>query len=201
MGDRPSPNKGRSMVPVNHALKYTEEDMLRTVEFAKRNARGNFLKELGITELNSGIGGTPSSHWFVKGEDDDFPELVNHDRASLCLGRLTDDEMANLVFMQGDISKEDDMRMMLAAMDSGRDYYSKIAAVTGGKERIRWLSRHLETSLLRERAQRTAVWNYIIDTYGPCGGEASILEACEKLGLSKAYAMKRLHPESEAVKE
>lgn len=201
LNNPPSPSKGRSMVPVNHKLKYTEEDMVRTVEFARRNARGNFMKELGLTELNSGIGSTPSSNWFAKGEEDNFPKLVNQDRASLCLGKLTDDEMANLVFMQGDIDKQDDMRMMLAAMEAGKDYYSKIAAVMGGKERIRWLSRHLETSLQRERAQRTTIWNYIIDTYGECGGEASILEACEKLGLSKEYALARLHPERETVKE
>ena len=201
MGDRPNPNKGRSMVPVNHALKYTEEDMLKVVEFARRNARGNFMKELGLTELNSGVGSTPSSNWFAKGEEDNFPELVNQDRASLCLGKLTDDEMANLVFMQGDIDKETDMQMAIAAMQSGRDYYSKIAAVMGGKERIRWLSRHLELSLQRQRSQRTTIWNYIIDTYAECGGEASILEACEKLGLPKEYALVRLHPERETVKE
>jgi hypothetical protein len=189
------------MVPVNHSLKYTEEDMLKTVEFARRNVRGNFMKELGLTELNSGIGSTPSSNWFAKGEEDDFPELVNQDRASLCLGKLTDDEMATLVFMQGDISKEDDMRLLLANMESGKAYYSKMAAVMGGKERIRWLSRHLELSLQRQRSQRTTIWNYIIDTYGPCGGEVSILEACEKLGLPKEYAMARLHPEREVVKE
>jgi len=197
----PNPNKGRSMVPVNHALKYTEEDLARTMEFAKRNARGNLLKELGLTELNSGIGSTPSSNWFAKGEQDDFPELVNQDRASLCLGKLTDDEIANLVFMQGDISKEEDMRLMLAHMEVGKEYYSKIAAVMGGKERIRWLSRHLELSLQRQRSQRTTIWNYILDTYAECGGEASILEACEKLGLPKEYAMARLHPEREVVKE
>lgn len=197
----PNPNKGRSMVPVNHALKYTEEDLARTMEFAKRNARGNLLKELGLTELNSGVGSTASSDWFAKGEQDDFPELVNRDRASLCLGKLTDDEIGNLVYMQGDISKEEDMRLMLAHMEVGKEYYSKIAAVTGGKERIRWLSRHLELSLQRERSQRTTIWNYILDTYAECGGEASILEACEKLGLSKEYAMIRLHPEREVVKE
>jgi hypothetical protein len=197
----PSPNKGRSMVPVNHKLKYTEEDMVKAMEFAKRNARGNFMKELGLTELNSGIGSTPSSNWFAKGELEEFPELVNRDRASLCLGHLTDDELASLVFMQGDIDKDTDMRLSIAAMQSGQQYYSKIAAVTGGKERIRWLSRHLELSLQRQRTQRTTIWNYILDTYGECGGEASILEACEKLGLSKEYAMARMHPEQSVVKE
>lgn len=191
MGDRPSPNKGRSMVPANHALKYTEEDMLRTMEFAKRNARGNLLKELGITELNSPTS-TPSSNCLATGGDDDFPELVNQDRASLCLGKLTDDEMATLVFMQGDISKEDDMRLMLAHMEAGKDYYSKIAAVTGGKERIRWLSRHLEKSLREQRSQRTAIWNFIIDEYGS-RGEDALLTACDALMLPREYALARLH--------
>jgi hypothetical protein len=188
------------MVPVNHALKYTEEDMLLTVDFARRNARGVLLAELGVTELNSPTS-TPSSNWFAAGAEDDFPELVNQDRASLCLGKLTDDEMATLVFMQGDIDKQEDMRRMLAAMESGQEYYSKMAAVMGGKERIRWLSRHLEKSLREQRAQRTAIWNYILDTYAECGGEASILEACEKLGLPKEYAMARLHPKHEIKEE
>lgn len=196
----PSPNKGRSMVPVNHKLKYTEEDMVNAMEFAKRNARGNFIKELGLTELNSGIGATPSSNWFVAGEQDDFPELVNQDRASLVLGKLTDDELATLVFMQGDISKEEDMRMMLASLKSGGEYYSKLAAVTGGKERIRWLSRHLENSLLRERIQRTKIWNFVLDEYAS-RGEDAMLSVCESLGLSKEYVMARLHPEREVVKE
>lgn len=194
-----SPNKGRSMVPVNHALKYTEEDMLKTVEFARRNARGNLLKELGITDLNTGR--TPSSARFDENGEDRFPELINQERSRLMLGDFTDDALANLVFMQGDISKEEDMRQMLAAHTSGERYYSKIAAVTAGKERIRWLSRHLEMSLLHQRSQRTTIWNYIIDMYGPCGGEASILEACEKLGLPKEYALARLHPGHETVKE
>lgn len=196
----PSPNKGRSMVPVNHKLKYTEEDMVKAMEFAKRNARGNLLKELGITELNSPTS-TPSSNWFAQGANDDFPELVNQDRASLCLGKFTDDEIASMVFMQGDISKEEDMANAIAAIKANVPYYSKIGVVTAGKERIRWLSRHLEKSLSEQRSQRTAIWNYILDTYGECGGEPSILEACEKLGLPKEYAMARLHPERETVKE
>lgn len=192
MGDRPNPNKGRSMVPVNHALKYTEEDMVRTVEFAKRNARGNFLKEIGITELNSGS--TPSSRWFAEGGEDAFPEMINQERGSLCLGNMTDDELAFAVFVYGNMGEREKTH---AILNGG---ITDIMYLMAAKERIRWLSRHLEKSLREQRSQRTAIWNFIIDEYGS-RGEDALLAACDALMLPREYAMARLYPERETVKE
>lgn len=81
--------------------------------------------------------------WLVKGEEDPFKDYLERPRDNLPLADYTDDQLANLVFMIGDRSKEDDMRMMLDAHRRGEMHISQIGALTAAKERIRWLSRQL----------------------------------------------------------
>lgn len=97
------------------------------------------LKQLGITELNSPS--TPSSRWLVDGDADSFPKLINEERGSLMLGNHTDDELANAIFLHGNPCDAEKTRRLL------KGEIMDIAYLTAGKERIRWLSRHLEASL------------------------------------------------------
>ena len=132
---------------------YTEAQVQRKVDRALQNERiknsgavrtkremyALVLEELGITELNSPS--TPSSRWLVDGEADPHPELINEERGSLMLGNHTDEELANAIYLHGNPSDAEKHRRLLKGdiMD--------IAYLTAGKERIRWLSRHLEAQL------------------------------------------------------
>lgn len=157
----PNPRNGQSMVPYNPELKYTQADFEHFMVQARRLARAEFMQEIGVTELNSPS--TPSSRWFAEGEEPKFPELVNRERGSLCLGDHTDDELAVELFLYGDMSTDDKTRALL----SGKP--SSIAYLMAGKERIRWLSRHLELSLACEEllSKRLAeydekVWGFVV---------------------------------------
>lgn len=132
---------------------YTEEQVKRKVERALQNERIKnsgavrtkremyvmVLEELGITELNSPS--TPSSRWLVDGKEDPHPKLINEERGSLMLGNYTDEELANAVYLHGNPSDAEKHRRLL------KGDITDIALLTAGKERIRWLSRHLEAQL------------------------------------------------------
>lgn len=79
---------------------------------------------------------TPAANWRQNGEADPFGKRYECERASLPLGNMTDDELANAVFMYGD-SKPSVTEMMNGAT-------LPIVYLTAAKERIRWLSRQLE---------------------------------------------------------
>lgn len=132
---------------------YTEEQVRRKVARAledsklkkevtlpsKREMYVMVLEQLGITELNSPS--TPSSRWLVDGEPDTFPKLINKERGDLMLGDHTDDELANAIFMYGNPCDHEKTRRLI------NGELTDMAYLTAGKERIRWLSRHLEASL------------------------------------------------------
>jgi len=63
---------------------------------------------------------TPAARWRENGEEDPHGDYYNCERAKLCKGDLTDDELANAVYLNPDIGN-----------------------LTAAKERIRWLSREL----------------------------------------------------------
>lgn len=67
---------------------------------------------------------TPSSRWAANGEKDPHGTIYDCERASLSHGSMTDDELANAVFLNPDIGN-----------------------LTAAKERLRWLSRSLDRSL------------------------------------------------------
>lgn len=140
---RPNPVKGKTVKLQDPNLVHTKEELARAVAYAQRDARRKVFEELGVTDLTAVR--TPSALWFAEAAGGDpFPELINKERGSLCMGKYTDDEIANGVFMNGDMPEHERHRALL----SGRP--SSIAWLTAGKERIRWLSRHLESALGRE---------------------------------------------------
>ena len=90
-------------------------------------SRRTALLERLLDELDKDA--TPASRWRENGDSDPFEgHHYDKERALLCLGNLTDDEIANAVYLDPNIGN-----------------------LTGAKERIRWLSRALEKALDKDR--------------------------------------------------
>jgi hypothetical protein len=79
---------------------------------------------------------TPAAQWREKGESDPHGDSYDCERAALTLGKYTDDEIANGVFMHG--NEPLDLKRALAR---DPEYHSAIVWLTAAKDRIRWLSR------------------------------------------------------------
>lgn len=79
---------------------------------------------------------TPAAHWSEAGQSDPHGNSYNCERAALCMGGYTDDELANGAFMNYDV------RPSIESLLNGTGI-SPIAWMTAVKERIRWLSRAL----------------------------------------------------------
>lgn len=81
---------------------------------------------------------TPPARWAHEGKSDPHGSLYSgEDRNRLCMGYLTDDELANAVFLLG---------------DDRSDILGGIGILTAGKERIRWLSRRV--TMLEEKLEK-----------------------------------------------
>jgi hypothetical protein len=89
--------------------------------------------------------GTPAAQWRATGEPDPHAGRYDGERAALCMGDLTDDELANEAFLNYD------ERPSIGKLLDGTAH-APIAWMTAVRDRIRWLSRALE----RELANRTA---------------------------------------------
>jgi hypothetical protein len=77
---------------------------------------------------------TPGARWREEGQPDPHAGKYDGERAALTLGSMTDDELANAVFLHGDT------RPSLEDLIAGKAH-SPIVYLTAAKERIRWLSR------------------------------------------------------------
>lgn len=86
------------------------------------------------------VAATPSAQWRANGEADPHGNQYDCERAALAMGSLTDDELANAVFLNGDA------RPRLEDVIAGKAHMP-IAYLTAAKERIRWLSRALERTV------------------------------------------------------
>ncbi|WP_069351810.1 hypothetical protein [Burkholderia cenocepacia] len=82
---------------------------------------------------------TPSAKWRVDGEPDPHGTRYDCERATLTLGALTDDELANAVFMHG--NERPPIQDVIAGTA-----FMPIVYLTAAKDRIRWLSRALEAA-------------------------------------------------------
>jgi hypothetical protein len=87
--------------------------------------------------------GTPGATWRVNSEPDPHGNDYNVERSQLTMGNLTDDELANAVFLFGDGSHG---VPSIEDVIAGKAHMP-IAYLTAAKERIRWLSRALERAL------------------------------------------------------
>jgi len=77
---------------------------------------------------------TPAARWRIDGAADPHGARYDCERADLALGDLTDDELANAVFMHG--NEMPDFQRVLAGTAK-----MPIVYLTAAKDRIRWLSR------------------------------------------------------------
>lgn len=94
---------------------------------------------------------TPSSNWAAKGEEDPHGNMYNRERRTLALGDFTDDELANAIArLYGD--RVADINEVIAGRPK-----MPIVYLTAAKERIRWLSRRLESKLGSKA--RDLFWN------------------------------------------
>lgn len=91
------------------------------------------------------LAATPAAEWRVTGEADPHDSRYDCERAALCMGKLTDDELANGAFMNYDV------RPPIADIVAGKAF-SPIAWMSAVKDRIRWLSRRLVESEQREKS-------------------------------------------------
>lgn len=82
---------------------------------------------------------TPSSRWKEAGEEDVHGKTYDCERAQLCMGDKTDDEMAYDVYIHGNAT------LTTAQLMAGEPM--ALAYLTGARDRIRWLSRSLEKAL------------------------------------------------------
>ena len=97
------------------------EAFARAVMGAFTDARMDAVRALAAIESAAPAGdGTPSSRWAANGEPDPHGKQYDCERAALAMGDLTDDELANAVFLR-----------------------ASSAYLTAAKDRIRWLSRRL----------------------------------------------------------
>ncbi|KXS55027.1 MAG: hypothetical protein AWU57_623 [Marinobacter sp. T13-3] len=90
-----------------------------TGEFGKENRRTTLSCREWYKVGHEPVG-TPGAHWRVRGDADPHGDRYNGERADLCQGDMTDDELANTVYLDPNIGN-----------------------LTAAKERIRWLSRRL----------------------------------------------------------
>lgn len=90
---------------------------------------------------------TPAAEWRAKGEPDPFGSTYDCERAALALGQMTDDALANAVFLYAD------QRPSVEDLIAGKAH-SPIVYLTAAKERIRWLSRSLEKALAELEANK-----------------------------------------------
>lgn len=93
---------------------------------------------------------TPAAEWREQGEPDPHGTRYACERAALTLGDMTDDHLANAVYMHGNT-----MPSMQAVLLG--EAKMPIVYLTAAKERIRWLSRALEASLAEAERLREQV--------------------------------------------
>lgn len=80
---------------------------------------------------------TVAAQWREEGKPDPHGEQYNCERAKLAMGYLTDDQLANAVYLY-----------------DHRAGFESLAHITAAKERIRWLSRKLEETLAENQRLR-----------------------------------------------
>jgi hypothetical protein len=96
------------------------------------------------TEAGARLAETPAAKWREEGRPDPHGDRYDCERSELAMGYLTDDEMANAVYLHGDSGPS------VAALMSGALPGS--AYLVAAKDRIRWLSRRLEAAESHARA-------------------------------------------------
>ena len=122
-------------------LKVAEAEILVIREERRKTSFQEAITHVTDTTLSNYTikGPAVDMNWLTNGEADPFPDYVTRKRENLCLSSMSDDVLANHAFMYYDRGLDDE----LVAMMSGGTIPTKIAIMTGVKERLRWLSRRV----------------------------------------------------------
>lgn len=94
------------------------------------------------------LASTPAATWRASGEPDPHGNRYDCERATLCMGDMTDDELANGVYLHGDGTHGRPSPQDIIAGKA----HSPIAWLTAAKDRIRWLSRRLVDATAQQTA-------------------------------------------------
>ncbi|HEY8331527.1 MAG TPA: hypothetical protein VIO83_09405 [Pseudomonas sp.] len=117
-----------------------------------RQVSGTMLRRTLATAVSAALPllqplpGTQSSRWAADGQSDPHGDRYACERAALALGHLTDDELANAVYLHGNEQPS------MADLVAGKAL-SGIVYLTAAKERIRWLSRALSGATAPQPAE------------------------------------------------
>jgi hypothetical protein len=95
---------------------------------------------------------TPAANWLAEGRPDPHAGQYDGDRHTLALGQLTDDELANALFLGGN-----EPLNIERVMSKDPNYFPAIGLLTAGKDRIRWLSRKLTAAELQRDNYRAVL--------------------------------------------
>lgn len=121
---------------------------------------------------------TPSSRWHERGQPDPHETRYDCARVDLAMGKLTDDELANGVYLWGDGTHG---RPALQDVIDGKAHMP-IAWLTAAKDRIRWLSRRV--AKLQAAIRVNHEWHINHDDYG--GYPGSEMQATNLAALGDA---------------
>lgn len=131
-----------------------------------------------VAELEAKQPATPANHWSGDGEEDPHVNRYDCERAALVMGDLTDDELANAVFMHG--NEMPDFQRVLAGTAK-----MPIVYLTAAKDRIRWLSRALAGATANHNEQSL---NMVPDGMQPSIDKIAqfveVVRECERLASS-----------------
>ncbi len=126
---------------------------------------------------------TPAAVWRQKGEPDPHGKRYDCERAALCMGDLTDDELANGAFLNYD--RRPSMEDLIARKPG---VHMPIAWMTAVKDRIRWLSRKLEESLAPPAAPIPPQPNSVHQTSAVPGETVPLDLTAEVMALADRFA-------------
>ena len=124
-----------SLPPEELHLKYGTANLK---ELFKRSSKGNLLNSALRSEwrfVSNCAFGAFSSEWYTNGDEDPHGNYYhNSTRGELACGTLTDDQLANLAYMENDV-------FFTRTNPVNGNLLMPIVIATAVKERIRWLSR------------------------------------------------------------
>jgi hypothetical protein len=136
--DKPVATTPKKVPTLLAALRLLYEE---TADYIRLNHLGDVHHNRSMQFARDALAATtPAAEWRDDGEPDPHGERYSGERAGLCMGNLTDDELANGVFLHGDGTHG---RAPIADVVAGRAFWP-IAWLTAAKDRIRWLSRRVE---------------------------------------------------------
>lgn len=151
----------RNLIVCDTQFGWTGETTLKLPELLDLQARGWLIEgdennEFSLTTEGESVvaralqradeRATPSANWSAEGQPDPHGRRYACERAALALGNLTDDELANAVFLHGN------EQPAMADLAAGKAL-AGIVYLTAAKERIRWLSRALVDATCKQPLQ------------------------------------------------